>query len=221
MTEIFDLDRVSNLIKRWEGITIQSTGARVTEYSGVLYNVSGSTDDPKSISGLIDSSWLGVLRNYGIKDEACYVTSPLPEKNKGKSHPLDIVGGHMTEIKSGKVPYGSHSYLMPLCKWHNNPARNTLPFEHEKTTMVKLTGYMQGELAQSFLLRMPSEIPMAMLYYNDLQKQWKHVNLSNDEVKKFESDISSSHIGAHVLFEREHVDTGTLKIKEVNLPETE
>jgi hypothetical protein len=121
----------------------------VVDYEGVLYNVDGSKDDPK-----LGQAWKGLLKKNGI-DGNCYVTHP-PAK-VGSTHPKFVVGGHMTPNKAGKVKPGGICYLMPLCGWHNSTARNEEPFEHEETRMLELSGYMERDLAETFLARMPGD----------------------------------------------------------------
>ncbi len=130
------------------GARILSTGWALTDFAGDLFNVSGSTDDPD-----IGGNWLELLRDAEILD-LCYVTHPVPTKPK-TSHPDKLVGGHMTTDPEGYVPIGGISYLMPLCKWHNHIARNGIAFQHEKTRMLKLFGYMQGEPLATFVARAP------------------------------------------------------------------
>ncbi|MCB1206944.1 MAG: hypothetical protein KDN18_22010 [Verrucomicrobiae bacterium] len=133
------------------GVGLLSTGARVVPYAGVLYNVVGSTDDP-DIDG---ASWKQLLIRNGSNGD-CYVTDPLPDR-AGTSHPGFDVGGHMTPNRDGQVARGETCYLMPLCKWHNSTQRDGTPFEHEETTMLELSGFMEGELAATFAARMPGD----------------------------------------------------------------
>jgi hypothetical protein len=136
---------------RYKGIELLSTGADRVSYSGVLYNVSGSSTDPEIDSG----GWKKLLISKGI-DGDCYVTDPLPDRD-GTSHPGFDVGGHMTTNADGHVTRGGISYLMPLCKWHNSKGRDGIPFEHDETEMLKLTGYMLGDLALTFAARLPGD----------------------------------------------------------------
>ena len=139
---------IANFASSVGGARILSTGWALTDFEGDLFNVSGSTHDPG-----IGGNWLDLLRDVGIVD-LCYVTHPLPTKPK-TAHPDKLVGGHMTTDPEGSVPIGGISYLMPLCKWHNNIARNGIAFQHEKTRMLKLFGYMQGEPLATFVARAP------------------------------------------------------------------
>jgi len=136
---------------RYRGIGLLSTGARVVPYAGVLYNVEGSSDDPE-IGG---DGWRQLLLDHGISGD-CYVTDPLPDRD-GTSHPGFDVGGHMTPDPEGRVETGGICYLMPLCKWHNSKHRDRTAFEHTKTEMLELSGYMEADLAATFLARLPGE----------------------------------------------------------------
>lgn len=147
---------LAEFAKLYSGIHIESTGAVPVNYAGILYNVDGSDDDPY-IKGV---KWKQLLISYGINSN-CYVTSPLPTEKK--THPQFNVGGHMTVNKDGSVPVGGKCYLMPLCSWHNNKARDGVPFQHTLTAMLELSGYMQGELAATFLARMPGDAPLRIV----------------------------------------------------------
>ncbi len=134
---------------RYQGIGLFSTGARVVDFEGVLYNVDGSRRDPK-----IGKNWKGLLLRSGINGD-CYATTPLPDGVKPHTHPQFKVGGHMTPSAVGYVEPGGICYIMPLCSWHNSKWRDRKPFEHEETRMLELSGYMEGELAATFLARTP------------------------------------------------------------------
>lgn len=135
---------------------LKSTSATVVQYPGTLYNVDGSTDDPK-IDGV---TWKQLLIDNGINGN-CYVTSPLPTDDS--SHPSFNVGGHMTPNSDGSVAIGGICYLMPLCSWHNSKQRDGVPFAHTETTMLQLSGYMQAEPAATFLARQPGDAPYTMV----------------------------------------------------------
>lgn len=72
--------------------------------------------------------------------------------------------------------------------------------------MLELTGYMEGELLVTFMLRLPSEYPYAMLYY--LKGEWKYRNIFEEDVKK--NDLSTilksispnENINFHILIKR-------------------
>jgi hypothetical protein len=141
-------EAIADFARNAGGARILSTDWEVTDFAEDLYNVSGSTHDPE-----IGGNWLDLLRDARILDP-CYVTFPLPEE-PGTSHPDKLVGGHMTTDPQGYVPIGGVSYLMPLCKWHNHIARNGIAFQHEKTRLLRLFGYMQGEPKATFMARAP------------------------------------------------------------------
>lgn len=136
---------------RYQDVGLFSTGAKLVNFEGVIYNVQGSTHDP-DIDG---ANWKRLLINYGV-DGDCYVTAPSPDRD-GTSHPGFNVGGHMTPNPDGRVPLGGICYLMPLCKWHNSTRRDGTPFEHEETVMLELSGFMEGDLAATFAARMPGD----------------------------------------------------------------
>lgn len=164
MEDISAAQALANFAQLHAGIIIQSTSATVVTYAGDLYNVIGSTDDPK-IDG---ASWKQLLIDKGIgtgANDHCYVTSPLPAPTEKTTHPEFNVGGHMTINSDGSVPAGGTCYLMPLCKWHNSASR-TMAFSHSLTTILKLSGYMQAELAATFLARMPSSAPYTLVGVN-------------------------------------------------------
>lgn len=140
-----------NFAARYQGSKLFSTGFKVVNYEGVIYNVEGSTDDP-DIDG---DSWKELLIKNGINGD-CYVTSPLPDQD-GTSHPGFNVGGHMTPNDDGHVVNGGTCFLMPLCKWHNSTHRDGTPFEHEETKMLELSGYMEGDIAFTFAARLPGD----------------------------------------------------------------
>jgi hypothetical protein len=134
--------------EQYDGLGLFSTSAKVVYFVDPLYNVSGSTRDPK-IGG---QAWKQLLIDNGINGD-CYATTPQP--GEGTSHSQFNVGGHMTPNEDGSVRVGGVCYLMPLCYWHNSPGRNGEAFEHTATKMLKLFGYKEGEPAATFLARMP------------------------------------------------------------------
>lgn len=158
MESLEAVDALRNFLKLVDGTHIESTGATVTSYAGVLYNVDGSTPDPK-IGGF---TWKQLLINYGINNN-CYVTNA----GASGSHPAFNVGGHMTVNSNGSVARGGTCYLMPLCYFHNSTSQNGTPFTHALTTMLLLSGYMQGDLAVTFAARMPSDSPFSIVYLSD------------------------------------------------------
>ncbi len=152
-------DLLAAFVDRWGQVELYSTGSQLINYPGVLYNVDGSSDDPQ-ING---ESWKGLLIVNGI-NSLCYVTNETPD---GNSHPKFSVGGHMTPNPDGKVEFGADSYLMPLCSWHNSKARDGVPFTHTNTLMLKLSGFMEGEIAATFMARLPSEKRHSIVYSGD------------------------------------------------------
>lgn len=207
-----------DFVERNKGIEIQSTGATVVNYVPGLYNVSGSTEDPAAVPGHMGRSWKRLLIEKGISDTSeCYATGPLA--NDGSSHPKFSVGGHMTPNADGSVSNGL-SYLMPLCSWHNSTSNNGKLFSHTHTSMLKLTGYMQGELAVTFQLRLPSADPYALLFYSE--GGWEYRNLSDEQAANIASEsLMKSMKGPeenYVLFKREQGNMTLHYIEAVNLP---
>lgn len=190
MDTINKLSKIKDFLEKLKNNQLQSTGAKKITYTGDLYNVDGSTNDPSKIPGHVGESWVQLLTNYGIDTSNCYVTAPLPPSGKGKSHPSgSIVGGHMTQNADGSVS-NKTCYLMPLCKWHNSKKRDHIAFKHTKSDVLELTGYMLGELHVTFMLRLPSEYPYAMLYY--LNGEWSYRNISEEEAKNELSSVLKS-----------------------------
>ena len=150
-------EQLKQFVARFGDMKIQSTGATVVNYSGNLYNVVGSTSDPK-IDG---QTWKVLLQAYGISGN-CYADTPVPPGST--THPAFNVGGHVTQNANGNVPTGGDCYLMPLCSWHNSTARDGQVFQHTQTQMLELSGYMRGEPAATFLARMPGEAPLSLVF---------------------------------------------------------
>ena len=128
----------------------------MVNFTGPLYNVDGSSPDPH----LDGESWKGLLIANWI-NTPCYVGNDTPD---GKTHPKFSVGGHMTPNPDGKVATGANSYLMPLCSWHNSKARDGVPFALKRTLTLKLSGFLQSEIAATFMARMPSEKRHSIIY---------------------------------------------------------
>lgn len=148
-----------------------STGASKFTMSEDVYNVSGSTPDPP----IGDRGWKQLLIDRGINDN-CYVTNEKPPA--GSSHPKFSVGGHMTTNATGIVKPGGDSYLMPLCHWHNNPARNGKAFQHTKTEMLKLSGFMQGDTSTTFKARLGdgADAPSRIIFETDAGWDFRKLN---------------------------------------------
>lgn len=167
-----DLSNLQSLVDVWQVAGPESTGARVVNYKGDVYNVVGSTGDPH-IGGL---TWKQLLILYGINGP-CYVN---PSDAPGSSsHPAFSVGGHMTNRSDGYVPDGGNCLLMPICSWHNSTARDGQAFHHYETEMLELTGYYQSDFAASFVARLPDERPFSLIYASD--EGWQAENLSAEQ----------------------------------------
>jgi hypothetical protein len=207
MSQAQEIEKVRSFIQRYAHIGLFSTGARVVDFHDNLYNVTGSTDDPREVPEHEGVTWRQLLiRLADLAHSACYVTNEIPEE--GSSHPNFSVGGHMTPSSTGVVPVGDVSYLMPLCKWHNSPARNGIAFEHTETRMVELTGFMEGDSAVTFAMRLPSEEQHSLLYFDRSNGYWKYTNLAKETASNLNAKLLSAQVGTidaaqeYVLFER-------------------
>ncbi|AFD28210.1 hypothetical protein [Deinococcus gobiensis] len=184
--QIPGLEQVLKFIEAARQHPLQSTGASAVDFSENLYNVIGSTDDPKRIPDHKNEDWKPLFISVtGITDAQCYVTNDPPEKSS--THPQFIVGGHMTTDSNGYVKDGGTCYLMPLCKLHNS--HDGIAFEHTKKRMLKLTGYMKGELLATFQMRMPNENPYAILYFSESEQTWKVEDYTEKHLDKWESGL--------------------------------
>jgi hypothetical protein len=182
-----EVDEVRAFIRRYSGHKLLSTGAELVDYPGNLYNVTQSTEDPKAVEGHKGASWKRLLNRYADFSESnCYVTSPLTDE--ASSHPEFAVGGHMTPNSSGIVESGKVTYLMPLCKWHNSTARNGTAFSHSETRMLKLTGFMEGDVAITFTLRLGNVNEYTLLFLDPSSNSWAYRDLSDSERKDTESE---------------------------------
>ena len=72
----------------------------------------------------------------------------------------------MTQNANGSVAAGGSCYLMPLCSWHNAKSRDGIAFSHGNP-VVYLTGYMQMDIAPTFMARFPSIEPFSCVYLAD------------------------------------------------------
>lgn len=180
MTNTNESDEVRAFIRRYAGVGLLSTGAKLVDYAGELYNVKGSTEDPKAVGGSRGAAWKKLFNAYAdFSDACCYVTSPLPGETS--SHPDFAVGGHMTPNSSGIVQSGAVTYLMPLCKWHNSTSRDGIAFSHSKTKMLKLTGFMQGDTAITFALRLGNGYAYTLLFFDTSSDSWVFRELDSSE----------------------------------------
>lgn len=185
-TSNLERKKIQEFVELAQNNRIKSTKAEKVTVTDDLYNVDGSSDDPL-VPGSKATSWLDLLEKNGITGN-CYVTNcPAPPN---KSHPNDYLGGHMTTDPDGKVIDGGSCYLMPLCKWHNNTARNKQNFKHQnKDNMLELSGYMEDELAVTFMIRLPSNKPYALLY--DTGEGWAFEDLSEEQAENLEAEVFS------------------------------
>jgi hypothetical protein len=84
----------------------------------------------------------------------------------------------MTINKDGSVE-NKTCYLRPLCNWHNSKSLDEHPFTVPQHDILELTGYMMGELAATFCLRLSRNDPFAVLYSTNAG--WAYKNLSQRE----------------------------------------
>ena len=205
MNAVTTSELLAGFVERFGNAGILSTSATLVNFTGNLYNVDGSSPDP-NIDG---ESWKGLLLSYGIESD-CYVTNETPT---GNSHPNFKVGGHMTPNSDGKVAIGADSYLMPLCSWHNSKARDEVAFEHSKTLMLKLSGFLESEVAATFLARLPSEERHSIVF-TDNDDHLKTVDLSEEQAAEvaggnLPSEALGCQPGSYVVFERVERDEKT------------
>ncbi len=215
MSDNSETHAIMNFVRSVGTDGLESTGAEAVDYSGVLYNVSGSTNDPTHVPNHHGKTWRQLLIDFGINANAqCYVTNyPAPN---GSSHPNFSVGGHMTTNPQGHVAINGFCYLMPLCFWHNSTSNNGKPFSHQLTAMLKLTGYMKGELALTFQVRLPSSEPFALLFSKD--GAWNYRDVSQSEAESFVSEPSAIGADHYVLIERVRGEQTLHYIRNHNLP---
>lgn len=217
-SEIPGMQSVLEMIEGFSVNGIESTGATVVNFSGGLYNVTGSTKDPKKVHPHEGEAWKQLLISLKVAAEnsKCYADTPVGEK----THPAFAVGGHMTTAQNGIVAKGGTCYLMPLCSWHNSTSKDGIKFTHTHTQMLQLSGYNEGELAATFQLRLPSEQPYALLYHS--AQGWKHENLSKEQAENLDTAVLAN-LGAgpradYVLFERVRGENTLHVIRKVHLP---
>lgn len=142
------LDKVEQFLTDNLAGMIFSTSATVVHIAQDVYNVTGSSKDPK-IGG---KSWKRLLKDNGITGP-CYVTNQKPDRPDTSHQKGSWLGGHMALTKDGKIAPGGDSYLMPLCSWHNSTKRNKKNFAHTRIKMLELGGYMEGQNAFTFHIR--------------------------------------------------------------------
>ena len=206
MPNKIEIDVVRKFVAQYRGKMILSTGAQVIDFPGDLYNVTGSTKDPKAVRDYKGLAWKALLKKYPeFTAVNCYVTNPLPTKSS--SHPGFNVGGHMTPNPSGVVQYGAESYLIPLCKWHNSTRRNGVAFSHSNTKVLKLTGYMQGDAAITFALRMDNDNKHTILFRDSPRNGWNFTKLSDAKKQDFDKEsfksiLPNSNFQEYAIFEK-------------------
>lgn len=214
MDVINDLSKIRDFLEKLNNNQLQSTGFTVVDGDDVpkiLYNVDGSMGDKNNTP--VKGSWIELLRKNDIDCSKCYVTDPIPNPSTATSHPdKSLKGGHMTINKDGSVTDGS-CYLMPLCAWHNCKDRDKVEFKHENNNkMLRLTGYLKNDLAITFMLRLPSEYPFALLYFKN--GEWSYKNVSEAEVNNnfsavFKSISLNVNTDFYILIKRDFKDEKT------------
>ena len=168
--EFFAKHRAANAI-------IFSTSAEVANISDDVFNVTGSSHDP-NIGG---KSWKQLLKDNGIYGP-CYVTNQKPDKPDTSHYKGTWLGGHMALTKNGVIKPGGTSYLMPLCSWHNSTSRDEKNFEHSKTKMLKLGGFMEGQNAFTFHMRRKDLGEYRVLHQE--AEDWKLDQVAPTEITK-------------------------------------
>lgn len=217
MPSAYERNEIRAFVALNRGKVLHSTDALIVDYPGVLYNVTGSTEDPKAVENHKGLAWKALLNQHSVFSGAsCYVTDPLP--NTGSSHAKFDVGGHMTPNPDGVVDVGADSYLMPLCKWHNSTSRDRKPFAHSKTKMLKLLGFMQGDSATTFGLRMRDTSTLLYLGPPSKDRAFKEIIDSANKrnlIALHKSIANFPNILEYAIFEKQ--DDGFYKII-TNLP---
>lgn len=187
MSEVEQLRMIVEQVERKGPPIIESTGATVIPGApNPIYNVDGSSDDPKIHGDSWKRLFIAVMANAGAAyPNNCFVgpTNPVHD-----SHPDFRLGGHMTQNPNGSVTGGT-CYLMPLCSWHNSKARDGVPFGPIQPTMVQLTGYLLAEPAALFEARLDGEAAHAVIYEAD------------DGEVDFRTSDSAPEPGRRMLFE--------------------
>ena len=201
-----ELKQIQKLVEMYGAIGLLSTSARTVNVSDDLYNVSGSTKDPKQVPDFRGAAWKKLLVELaGLGDAECYVTNELPDGES--SHSDFSVGGHMTRQRSGKVRTGDITYLMPLCYWHNSPGRNGHAYEHYETLMLELEGFMEGDTPVTFAMRLPSDAQFSLLYLDRVAGVWDSKKLGGEEAARLGTESLTEMDGlspapGFVLFEK-------------------
>lgn len=206
------IEQMADFVARFGGMSIKSTGARVIDYTGVLYNTSGSSPDPK-IDG---KNWKALLEFHGIGGN-CYADTPVA--GSGNTHPEFLVGGHVTPNQDGSAPRGGTTYLMPLCKWHNSVSRNGKAFHHEQTRMLELAGYLLGEPAGFFVARMSDHAELTAVVLGEDGLALHNLVDRPDALAKAITGAGAVSDLPHVLLRRHLLDgIATYTVEEASLP---
>ena len=183
---------LQDFVTRFGEQRLFSTQAKIVTYTDPLYNVIGSSGDPK-IPGY--PSWTYLLQQFGIgvgTNDHCYVDPQTPDH----THPAFLVGGHMTPNKDGSVPSTDICYLMPLCKWHNGKGNNHVAFPHSLTQILELYGYMTSETAATFLARLSGQVPAALIFAEE--QGLKFQTLSDEDFSRIKSGSVVDALGSGV-----------------------
>ena len=101
------MDEVTQFFKQHMGGIIYSTSAKAVDISTDLYNVTGSSKDPK-----LGKSWKKLLKEYGIVGP-CYVTNQKPDKPNTIHDKGTWLGGHMALNQDGVVMVGLVNVTKP------------------------------------------------------------------------------------------------------------
>jgi hypothetical protein len=129
----------------------------------------------------------------------------------------------MTPNRNGRVREGGACYLMPLCKWHNSTGRDGERFEHEETLMLRLGGYMEGELATTFYMRLNATSPYSVLYFDDVDRRWKFKHVDENQLPDIDAVIRTSALQTahpyHILFKQTDARQHGVSIQDVKLPD--
>ena len=156
---------------------VYSTGVEKVDPSslGSLFNVIGSSDDPK-ING---KSWKQLFLKYFPDADECYVKESDPLVS-GTTHPEFTLGGHVCTGSSREIGPTEVCYLMPLCSAHNNS--NKYEFTSYDIPILELKGYMTDEPAFTFIARMENALPFSIVFAQGME--WYHKNISEEVMSK-------------------------------------
>lgn len=203
-------------------IGLLSTSSNVIPYSGILYNVSGSTHDPEKVKGCINCSWIDLLEKEipGAKAEYCYVenSDASSKTSHFKTGKNNVIGGHMTKDIDGHVDTGGTSYLMPLCAWDNNPVRNRTPFQVTNRRIVELGGYMLGEPYVTFAARAPvvGDNRIGLIYFDETEEIWMQENVTAKYAESL-SRKDQNGLNRFILVEKSKKNNGECRIVDSNI----